>query len=77
MTLRPPLTILPTSRLNSVMGIQTTREVNTRFSQRCKKQNHTTGLVLPKPEEVDETDLEVTEIVEGTMNTNVSEPGQR
>ena len=33
MTLRPPSTIPPTSRLNSVMGIQTTREVSTRFSK--------------------------------------------
>ena len=89
MILRPPLTIPPTSRLNSVMGIQTTGEVSTRFSKyhvvpmhnstaEDGKQNHTTGLVLPRPEDVDETDLEVTEIVEGTMaNRDASEPGLR
>ena len=70
MTLRPLSTILPTSRLNSVVGIQTTREVSTRFSKyhvvpmhnstaEDGKQNHTTGLVLPRPEDVDETDMEV------------------
>ena len=32
-TLRPPLTIPPALRSNSVMGIQTTREVSTRFSK--------------------------------------------
>ena len=31
-TLRPPLTILLASRSNSVMGIQTTKDVSTRFS---------------------------------------------
>ena len=88
-TLGPPSTIPPTSRLNSVMGIQTTREVSTRFSKyhvvpmhnstaKDGKQNHTTGLVLSRPEDVDETDLEVTEIVEGTMaNRDVSGPGLR
>ena len=88
-TLRPPSTIPPTSRLNSVMGIQTTREVSTRFSKyhvvpmhnstaKDGKQNHTTGLVLPRPEDVDETDLEVTEIVEGTVaNRDGSKPGLR
>ena len=71
------------------MGIQTTREVSTRFSKyhvvpmhnstaEDGKQNHTTGLVLPRPEDVYETDLEVTEIVEGTMaNRNVSKPRLR
>ena len=89
MTLRPPSTIPPTSRSNSVMGIQTTREVSSRFSKyhvvpmhnstaKDGKQKHTTSLVLPRPEDVDETDLEVTEIVEGTMaNRKVSEPGLR
>ena len=33
MTLRPLSTIPPTSRSNSVVGIQTTREVSTRFSK--------------------------------------------
>ena len=71
------------------MGIQTTREVSTRFSKyhvvpmhnstaKDRKQNRTTGLALPRPEDVDETDLEVTEIVEGTMaNRDVSKPGLR
>ena len=38
------------------------------------KQNHTTGLVLPRSRDVDEADLEVTEIVEGTVaNKNLNE----
>ena len=37
------------------------------------KQNHITYLVQPRPEDMDETDLEVAEIVEGTMsNRNTS-----
>ena len=37
------------------------------------KQNHTMGLTLPRPEHVDDTNLEVTEIVEGTLaNRNAS-----
>ena len=67
------------------MGIQTRREVSTRFSKyhvvpmhnstaKDGKQNHTTGLALPRSDDMDETDLEVTEIVEGTAaNRNVSE----
>ena len=86
MTLRPPSTIPPASRSNSVMGIQTTREVSTRFSKyhvvpmhnstaKDGKQNHTTGLVQPRSEDMDETDLEVAEIVEGTTsNRNTSKP---
>ena len=77
-TLRPLSTIPPASRLNSVMGVQITKEVSTRFNKyhtvpmhsstaEDGKQNHTTGLTLPRPEYVDDTDLEVTEIVEGTL----------
>ena len=85
MTLRPPSTIPPASRLNSVMGIQTTREVSTRFSKyhvvpmhnstaEDGKQNLTTSLALPRSDDVDETDLEVAEIVKGTAaNRNVTE----
>ena len=76
MTLRPPSMIPPASRLNSVMGFQTTREISTKFSKyhvvpmhnstaEDGKQNHTTSLVQPRPEDMDETDLEVAEIVEG------------
>ena len=84
-TLRPLLTIPPASRSNSVMGIQATREVSTRFSKyhvvpmhnstaEDGKQNHTMGFALPTSDDVDEADLEVTEIVEGTVaNRNVSE----
>ena len=83
-TLRPLSTIPPASRSNSVMGIQTTREVSTRFSKyhvvpmhnstaEDGKQNHTMGLALPRSDDMDEADLEVTEIVEGTVaNRNVS-----
>ena len=85
MTLRPPSTIPPASRPNSVMGIQTTREVSTKFSRyhvvpmhnstaKDWKQNRITSLVQPRPEDMGETDLEVAEIVEGTTsNRNTSE----
>ena len=67
-----------TSRSNSVMGVQITKEVSTRFNKyhavpmhnstaEDGKQNHTLGLTLPRPEDVDDTDLEVAEIVEGTL----------
>ena len=37
-------------------------------------QNHTMGFALPRSDDVDETDLEVAEIVEGTVaNRNVTE----
>ena len=85
MTLRPLSTIPLTSRLNSVMGVQITKEVSTRFNKyhtvpmhnstaEDGKQNHTLGLTLQRPEDVDDTDLEVTEIVEGTLaNRDTSE----
>ena len=77
-TLRPLMMIPPASRLNSIMGVQITKEVSTRFNKyhtvpmhnstaEDGKQNHTTGLTLPRPKDVDDTDLEVTEIVEGTL----------
>ena len=77
-TLRPLSMIPPASRSNSVMGVQITKEVSTRFNKyqavpmhnstaEDGKQNHTLGLTLPRPEDVDDTDLEVTEIVEGTL----------
>ena len=60
------------------MGVQITKEVSTRFNKyhavpmhnstaKDGKQNHTLGLTLPRPEDIDDTDLEVTEIVEGTL----------
>ena len=78
MTLRPLSTIPPTSRPNSIMGVQITKEVITRFNKyhavpmhnstaKDGKQNHTLGLTLPRPEDVDNTDLDVAEIVEGTL----------
>ena len=84
-TLRPLSTIPLASRLNSIMGVQITKEVSTRFSKyhavpmhnstvEDGRQNHTLGLTLPRPEDVDDTDLEVTEIVEGTLaNRDASE----
>ena len=85
MTLRLPSTIPPASRSNSVLGFQSTKEVSTRFNKyhtvpmhnsmaEDGKPNHTMGLTLPSPEDVDDTDLEVAEIVEGTLaNQNASE----
>ena len=34
------------------------------------KQNHTTGLVIPRNQDSDETDLEIAEIVAGTASTS-------
>ena len=84
-TLRPLSMIPPASRSNSIMGVQITKEVSTRFNKyhavpmhnstaEDGKQNHTMGLTLPRPEDLDDTDLEVTEIVEGTLaNRDASE----
>ena len=60
------------------MGVQITTEVSTRFNKyhavpmhnstaEDGKQNHTLGLTLPRPEDVDDADLEVAEIMEGTL----------
>ena len=84
-TLRPLSMIPLTSRSNSIMGVQITKEVSTRFNKyhtvtmhnstaKDGKQNHTLGLTLPRSEDVDDTELEVTEIVEGTLaNRDASE----
>ena len=77
-TLIPLLMIPLTARLNSVMGVQITKEVSTRFNKyhavpihnstaEDGKQNHTLSLTLPRPEDLDDMDLEVAEIVEGTL----------
>ena len=79
--LRPPSTILPTSRLNSALGTLVPREVSTKFNQshvvpihnstvEDGKQNHTTGLTLPRNQDSDGTDLEMAEIVVGTASTS-------
>ena len=85
MTLRLLSTIPLTSRSNSIMGVQITKEVSTRFNKyhavpmhnstaKDGKQNHTLGLTLPRPEDVDDIDLEVAKIVEGTLtNRDTSE----
>ena len=75
--LRPPSTILPALRSNSALGIVILGEVSTKFNQyhivpihnssvEDGKQNHTTGLTIPRNQNNDETDLEVAEIVAGT-----------
>ena len=88
-TLRPPSTIPPTLRSNSTLGTLVPREVSTKFNQyhvvpihnstvEDGKQNHITGLTLPRNQDNDETDLEVAEIVEGTASmsqTSVPEEG--
>ena len=81
-TLRPSSTILPALRSNSALGIVTPGEVSTKFNQyhivpihnstvECGKQNHTTGLAIPRNQDNDETDLEVAEIVVGTASMNL------
>ena len=78
-TLRPPSTILPASRSNSAWGIVILGEVSTKFNQyhvvpirnstvEDGKQNHTTGLTIPRNKDNDETDLEIAEIVVGTAS---------
>ena len=80
-TLRPPSTIPPASRPNSALGIVIPGEVSTKFNQyqavpidnstvEDGKQNHTTGLTIPRNQDNDETDLEVAEIVAGTASTS-------
>ena len=85
-TLRPPSTIPPTLRSNSILGTLVPREVSIRFSQHhavpmhnCTaedgKQNHTIGLVVPRNQDSDETDLEVAEIIASTAsNSPASRP---
>ena len=79
--LKPPSTILPTLRSNSTLGNLVPREVSTKSNQyhvvpihnstvEDGKQNHITGLTLPRNQENDETDLEVAEIVVGTASTS-------
>ena len=62
------------------MGTLASREVSTKFNQyhvvpmhnstaEDGRQNHTTGLVIPRNQDSDETDLEVAEIVSGTAST--------
>ena len=78
-TLRLLSTILSTSRLNSALGTLVPREVNTKFNQyhvvpihtstvEDGKQNHITGLMLPRNQDNNETYLEVAEIVVGTAS---------
>ena len=76
--LRPPSTIPLASRPSSAFGIQSLREVSTRFSQHHVvpmhnstaedgKQGHTISLVTQWTEDIDVTDMEVAEIVEAVM----------
>ena len=69
--------IPPALRPNSALGIVIPEEVITKFNQyhivpihnftvEDGKQNHTTGLTMPRNQDNDETDLEVAEIVVGT-----------
>ena len=78
-TLRQPSTIPPTLRSNSTLGTLVPREVSTKFNQyhvvpirnstvEDEKQNHITGLMLPRNQDNDETDREVVEIVVGTAS---------
>ena len=85
-TPRPLSTIPPTSKSNSVLGTLVPREVSTRFSQHHSvpmhnstaedgKQNHTLGLVVPRNQDSDETNLEVMEIIASTAsNSPASRP---
>ena len=88
-TLRPPSTIPPALRPSSVMATLVSREVSTKFNQyhvvpmhnstaEDGKQNHTTGLMIPRNQDSNETDLEVAEIVVGTASTSpTSGPEER
>ena len=87
--LEPMSTISPASRPSSVMGTLVSREVSTKFNQyhivpmhnstaEDGKQNHTTGLVILRNQDSDETDLEVVEIVAGTaLMSPTSGPEER
>ena len=75
--------IPPVSRPNSALGIVILGEVSTKFNQyhvvpihnstvKDGKQNHTTGLPIPRNQDNDETDLEVAEIVTRTASMSPS-----
>ena len=75
--------ILPALRSNRALGIVILGEVSTKFNQyhivpihnstvEDGKQNHTTGLTIPRNQDNDETDLEVAEIVVGTASSSPS-----
>ena len=70
-----------------MMVTQVSREVSTRLNQYYvipmhnstaedgkQDQGHTTGLILHRTQDSDWTDLEITEIVAGTSNSNRSGP---
>ena len=71
------------------MGTLVSREVSTKFNQyhvvpmhnstaEDGKQNHTTGLVIPRNQDSNETDLEVVEIAAGTASMSpMSGPEER
>ena len=82
-TFRPPSMILPASRSNSTLSTVILGEVSTKFNQyhvvpihistvEDGKQNHTTGLTIPRNQDNDETDLEVAEIIVGTASLSSS-----
>ena len=71
--------ILPALMSNSVLGVVIPGVVSTKFNQyhivpihnsivEDGKQNHTTGLTIPRNQDNDETDLEKAEIVAGTAS---------
>ena len=75
--------ILPASRSNSALGIVIPGEVSTKFNQyhvvpihnstvEDGKQNHITGLTIPRNQDNDEIYLEVAEKVAGTASMSPS-----
>ena len=75
--------ILPASRPNSALGIVILGEVSTKVYQyhivpihnstvEDRKQNHKTGITIPRNQDNDETYLEVAEIVVGTASISPS-----
>ena len=76
---RPTSTILPALRSNSALGNLVPKEVSTKSNQyhvvpihnsniEDGRQNHITGLTLPRNQDNNENDLEVAEIVLGTAS---------
>ena len=84
--LRPPSTIPPALRSNSVLGTLLSREVSTKFNQyhvvpmhnstvEDGKQNHMTGFVLPRDHDSNETDIKVAEIASNSSTCGPEDEG--
>ena len=92
--LRPPSTIPSSSRPSSALGMYYPKEVSTHFNnyhvvpmhnstaqEHKQGSTHTTGLILPREGNADDTDMEIAEIINGTVSdasrTKIKREGKR